>query len=316
MSHEITLDELPRKLSGYLNAVILPRRDYRRDDSLPIISVRRPAVTVEARHLEWFRRMCDYESTPFLPFVYPLTICFHYHLGVFAHLAFPWSLRRLLGLRNHVVQHRRIRAGEILDIAVSTQELRVRPRGVEFDILTVISSGREPVWESRHVYFLRCDIPDTPMPSARPELPPLSTVECETGWRAPRGGGWEFARLSGDLNPIHYFKPWAKAMGFRRPFCHTQRVVSECLKRLPDAVTESESEPLMLDVEFKGPVYYDSDLTLRSATVDGGTRFNLHCGGDPRPAIAGHVRTASQEVEETPVFARPVERRRRVPGWW
>jgi len=290
MSHDVTLSGLPGKLSGYLHAVILPRRDYRADDMLPLINVRRRDVAFDGRHLQRFRRACGYERTPFLPFVYPLSICFHYHLGVFAHLAFPWSLRRLLGLRNHVVQHRRIREGEVLDIVVSTRDLRLRPRGVEFDFETVLSSGGQTVWESTHVYFLRASVSDAPVQQNTQDLPALSGVELETNWRAPSGGGLEFARLSGDFNPIHYFTPWARALGFARAFCHTQRVVSDCLQRLPDATAMNDAESLSLDVAFKGPVYYGSELTLRSARVDGGQRFNLHCGTDDRPAIAGHIR--------------------------
>ena len=290
MNLDVRLDGLPGKFSGYLHAVILPRRNYRIDDTLPPISVRRRDAVFDSRHLDRFRRLCGYEQAAFIPFVYPLMICFHYHLGVFAHPAFPWSLRRLLGLRNHVVQHRRISEGEVLDIAVAARGMHLRPKGVEIDLETVISSEGDTLWESTHVYFLRATVPDALIQPDRHALPALGSVELEDNWRAPRGGGLEFGRLSGDLNPVHYFTPWAKALGFPRAFCHTQRVITDCLRRLPEATAIDEKESLNLDVAFKGPVYYGNELTLRSAIVDGGRRFNLHCGSDERPAIAGHLR--------------------------
>lgn len=290
MDHEIVLGRPPSKLAGYLHAVVLPRRSYQVGDSLPRIRITRRDLPIDPRHLAWFRTMCGYEPSPAVPFDYPLALCFHYHLGVFAHAAFPWSLRKVLGLRNHVTQHRRIRLDEHLDLTVATKDLRVRRKGIEFDIHTLLSSSLESIWESNHVYFLRGNFPHVGDQPPNADLPPLETVELETSWDAPRSGGLEFARLSGDLNPVHYLTPWARALGFRRAFCHTQRIVADCLRRLPHTRELTAADALRLDVAFKGPLYYGSSLTMKSARSSDGHRFDLHCDGMEKPAIAGYIR--------------------------
>lgn len=293
LEHNIILDQVPSKMTGYLNSVILPRQGFRQGDTLPQINIMRRGFKIDENHLFKFRSLCGWEASEYLPFVYPLLLVFHYHLGIFAHRNFPWSLRLLLGLRNHVVQRRRINIGETLDLSARTMDLRVGPKGLEFDIHTRFSSGGKSVWESVHVYYLRGNFGGKEVFPVTKYLQPLDLDEFQTSWDAPNTGGFEFARLSGDLNPVHYFTPWARLLGFKRDFCHTQRIISDCLQRLPNALEIMNMESLRLDVAFKGPVYYGSKLVLRGARKPNGVRFNLYSGVTDKPAIPGNI----QEVD-------------------
>lgn len=287
--HHIVLDGAPPKLSGYARSVLLPRAGVERGGGVPRVRLVRRGLRIDERHVAEFRRLGRWEPSDRLPFVYPLMLLFHYHLGIFAHPDFPCSLRHLLGLRNHVVQRRPIAAGERLDLEVRSHGQRMLPKGVEFDIYSVLSSGGAPVWESVHVYYLRGPRGGTDARPALAELAPLEGAEFETRWEAPAAGGWRFARLSGDFNPAHYFRPWARTLGFERDFSHSQRVVSECLRRLPET-PEAGAGGLCLDVMFKGPVYYDRTLVLKAARRDGGYRFDLYCGAEDKPAVPGRIR--------------------------
>lgn len=293
--HNMILDRIPSKMIGYLNSVILPRRAFRQGDALPQINVTRRRFKIDKNHLSKFRQMCGWEPSEYLPFVYPLSLSFHYHLGIFAHRDFPCSLRMLLGLRNHVVQRRRIQVEEILDLSTRTLGLRVLPKGVEFDIHTQFSSAGESVWESVHAYYLRGNFGGRDSPPVTEYLEPLDSSEFEIKWDAPNGGGLEFGRLSGDLNPVHYFTPWARGLGFKRDFCHTQRIISDCIQRLPNASGITNVETLRLDIAFKGPVYYDSRLVMKGARKSGGYRFNLYSGGSDRPVMPGNIREVTTD---------------------
>lgn len=234
-----------------------------------------------------------------MPFLYPLCVLFHYHLGLFAHREFPWSLRKLLGLRNHVIQHRRIRVEESLDLEVRTGAQRVLSRGLEFDFHSRLSHGAEPVWESVHVYYLRGEFGGAGA-AALDYLQPLETSEFETAWDAPDGGGWPFARLCGDFNPAHFFSPWARWLGFERAFSHTQRIIADGLRRLPEAAGLANAQALRLDVAYKGPVYYGSQLRMRAAQRGEAWRFDLYGGDAAKPAMPGRV----QISEEGPARSR------------
>ncbi|MFL6621684.1 MAG: hypothetical protein ACJ8KA_05030 [Sulfurifustis sp.] len=297
---DIILSGVPSKTTGYLHSVILPRPGLRSGDTVPRIKFMRRGLTIEEDHLAAFRRGCGDAESADLPFDYPLTLLFHYHLAIFAHRDFPWSLRTLLGVRNHVVQRRRIKTSERLDLEVGTIGQRVLPKGIEFDIHSVFSSEGAPAWESISVYYLRGRAGGADARPAVELLQPLDPVHSEIRWQAPAGGGFDFARLSGDFNPVHYLAPWARRLGFKRDFSHTQRMVSDCLRRLPDAEALLQAPRLRLDVAFKGPVYYGSPLTLKTAQKPDGVRFDLYCGEVDKPAIPGNLRNVAADERLRP----------------
>jgi hypothetical protein len=293
-----TLDRPPGKVRSYARSAFLPRRGFSPGRPVPPLRLTREALRFDAEHVARHRAFCGGGACGQMPFLYPLSLLFHYHLGIFAHRHFPSSLTRVLGLRNHVVQRRPIALHERLDLEIRTAGQRVVPKGLEFDLRSVLSHGGEPAWESVHVYYLRGDFGGNDTPARLENLQPLRTRQFETSWEAPSGGGWQFARLSGDFNPAHFFAPWARLRGFERDFCHTQRVIADCLRRLPDAGALHAASPLRLDVAFKGPVYYGSKLVMAGVTEGDRCRFDLYCGRRDKPALAGCLQrvTAGQSL--------------------
>jgi acyl dehydratase len=82
----------------------------------------------------------------------------------------------------------------------------------------------------------------------------------------PDDAGRRYARVSGDVNPIHLSGLTAKAFGFKRAIAHGMWVKARALAaltgRLPDAMT--------VDVVFRKPLFLPSTVTLATTPVDGG----------------------------------------------
>ena len=70
-------------------------------------------------------------------------------------------------------------------------------------------------------------------------------------WRIPDDAGRRYAKVSGDVNPIHLSGLTAKAFGFKRAIAHGMwvkaRVLGALAGRLPDA--------LSVDVGFRKPLF-------------------------------------------------------------
>ncbi len=69
-------------------------------------------------------------------------------------------------------------------------------------------------------------------------------------FKGPAGSGFRYACLTGDLNPIHWLRPAAKAAGFRAPILHgfaTMALAYECLER------ETNQSLQRIDVRFTHP---------------------------------------------------------------
>jgi len=102
-------------------------------------------------------------------------------------------------------------------------------------------------------------------------------------WHVPSGVGWRFARLTGVYNGIHWVNAYARLFGFRSAFHHPQLVLGQCLARLSPPARGRQR----LDAWLKGPVFYDTDVTLRAATGADGVRFAVSMQGEARPSIVG-----------------------------
>jgi hypothetical protein len=80
-------------------------------------------------------------------------------------------------------------------------------------------------------------------------------------------------------------------MGFPAAFPHPQRVLGQCLARLP----EPGPPPLEIDLWIKGPVFFGRGVTMRHrpAAAARGHEFGLWLEGESRPALVGTLGTAA-----------------------
>lgn len=87
-----------------------------------------------------------------------------------------------------------------------------------------------------------------------PVLVPLAARELSYG-RLDANAGAAFAVLTGDLNPIHWLKPWARASGFGSVILHGFGTLARAHEALVRGVAAGDPEALSgLDVRFVAPL--------------------------------------------------------------
>ena len=96
-------------------------------------------------------------------------------------------------------------------------------------------------------------------------------------WKAPADIGRQYARVSGDYNPIHLSALTAKLFGFPQAIAHglwnTARTLAALHEHLPAANVE-------IDVEFKKPVRLPSEVVLLSSAAGSSGELQLNGPGD------------------------------------
>lgn len=255
-----------------------------------------PAIAARWRHrpdaaeMARFHALSGLPEGDALPLLYPHTFGFPLHMSLLTQPAFPLPIWRMLQIRNRIVQHAPLPREAELDITVGIAGHRILGKGAEFDLHATVRSGNAVVWESLNTFYARGRF-GAPTMEAVPEAPIVSPGDTAS-WRMPAGGGWRYGGLSGDYNPLHWWSGYARRHGFAEAFFHPQRVLGQCLARLPQA----SGLPLRLDAWIKGPVFYGAPVTLRSESAGDGTRFALHVNEDERPAIVGHLRPANGSI--------------------
>ena len=237
-----------------------------RGGDLPDTRLARNGVTVDPDDLAAYNRVCGFPVGDTLPPTYPHMLTFPLQMALMSDRSFPLALPGFVHVRNRIDVMRAIRADEALDLEVWAERFARHPRGATVDLCASVSAGGAEVWRSRSTYLSRG--------AQAPEGAPRSDLSLSVGdlprpvatWQVPDDAGRRYARVSGDVNPIHLSGLTAKAFGFKRAIAHGMWVKARALAaltgRLPDAMA--------VDVVFKKPLLLPSTVTLATAPVDGG----------------------------------------------
>ncbi|BCJ65328.1 MaoC/PaaZ C-terminal domain-containing protein [Polymorphospora rubra] len=249
-------------------------------DTLPGLELRLRGVTVDRRQLAAYDRVCGFRLTDTLPATYPHVLAFPLSMRLMSAPDFPFPLVGLVHVANRITVGRPVDAGEALDLSVRAADLRPHARGRQFDVLATASVGGEVVWRGVSTYLRRertAGDRDGRGPGDRP-APPAASGR----WRVEPRVGTEYARVSGDQNPIHTSRVGARLLGFARPIAHGMWSKARCLAalegRLPDAYT--------VDVAFKLPILLPSTVAFSASPA---WSFALHDARSGRPHLTGTV---------------------------
>lgn len=279
----VELSKAPATGALYRRAAIglVPGLGGRRSvDTVPDLELVLRGVAVDRRHLAEYIRVCGFRLSDTLPATYPHIMAFPLALRLMSAPDFPFALVGLVHLANRITVERPIDAGEALDLSVRAADLRPHDRGRQLDMVATASVGGEVVWRGVSTYLSKertaaagerrdsGERPAPPAPSAR--------------WRVEPRVGTDYARVSGDHNPIHTSRLGARLLGFRRPIAHGMWSKARCLAalegRLPEAYT--------VDVSFKLPMPLPTTVAFSAMPA---WSFALHDARSGKPHLVGSI---------------------------
>jgi acyl dehydratase len=196
---------------------------------------------------------------------YPHVLAFPLQVALMSDRAFPLALPGLVHVRNRIDVLRAVRADEPLDLEVWAERFATHRSGATVDLCASASVAGEEVWRGRSTYLARGAKAPDGAPSSEASVG-IGEVRPVATWRVPDDAGRRYAKVSGDVNPIHLSGLTAKAFGFKRAIAHGMWVKARALAalsgRLPDAVA--------VDVAFRKPLFLPSTVTLSTEQADGG----------------------------------------------
>lgn len=254
--------------------------------TIPEIHVKRNDFLIDNTHLEKFNEICGVSPTTHLHILYPFTIVYPYLMRILCRKEMPFSQFKTLNTRNSVIMHREIKPDDRFRIDCYNSAARVIPNGIEFDFKAELYSNSEKVWEITATYFNRGKFGDSDPLSRQPRLESPDNPAVISEWFLEAKDRFRFGKISGDTNGIHYGYHYARMFGFKRDFAQPIRIITRCVSDLPGEISD---RPAQLDFFLKGPVYYESMLTLKNSRTGTIDRFDLYCEGNDRPCICGRM---------------------------
>ena len=279
----------PPMLPVYFKAFTKGKTRLKAGQTLPTLSAVWRNAGESRALVAAYRELCGIPSGEALPILYPYVMGARMQMTIMVSPAFPISPLGVVHARNNVLQHRAIGESEKFDLHCAVAGQRVVKQGLEFYMSTWAQQGDAVLWECLSSYLVRGSRfgePDGPSPVVA-ALPELEQPNRECAWDVPENTGRRYAKITGDYNPIHLRKTLAKLFGFPKHIVHGMWSLARCAASLPVC---DPARPVRLDAAFKGPVFLGSRVTMKARSEGEAHRFDLFCGDNPRPVVAGALR--------------------------
>jgi acyl dehydratase len=202
----------------------------------------------------------DGESDTIHP-CYLHSLAFALHIKLLLLPTFPFPLLGLVHVNNQIRQIRPIRKDEKLAVSSCFGQLELHPKGWLFSIEVEFYSGSEFVWKSTSTNLFRTKHGQTVEPTDKYSLDSFTNSINET-WTLSSGLGRQYAKVSGDYNPIHLTKWSAKLFGFKQHIIHGMWTKSYCISALQKINPTLLSHAYEVNTTFKQPLYLPNQVNM------------------------------------------------------
>ncbi|WP_232549403.1 MaoC/PaaZ C-terminal domain-containing protein [Propioniciclava soli] len=272
-------------------------RRPRAEAVLPTTVVRVARLRQDLGRLAAYNRVCGFGLRDAVPPTWLHVLTFPLQAALLAGPDFPFTPAGLVHTANTMTLHRPVAVGDHLDVLVRAEALRPHAKGALFDLVGEVRVGSELAWSGRSSYLARgasapagadaagaTGVTDDPAHPLRSEAAGEQPRTAQR-WRLPADLGRQYAKVSGDVNPIHLSAATAKLFGFRRAIVHGMWTHARCLAALSGRLPETYT----VDVAFTRPILLPGRVSFAAAESDAGVRFAV-LGREEKPHLVGAVR--------------------------
>jgi acyl dehydratase len=181
------------------------------------------------------------------------------HLKHLSDPKFPFQAMGTIHIRTVIEQVRPLRVDELVAYRCWVEGHREVDRGVEFDMMTEASVDGKVVSVTTMTMFRKGK--NRKREGVRPPAPVHNHLNAhDASWSVDQSAARRYARLTGDINPIHLSTITAKALGFKGMMLHGMWIVGRACAMHP---VQMMANNIRLESEFKLPVILPSDLRYR-----------------------------------------------------
>jgi acyl dehydratase len=244
-------------------------------------------VDVDPQRLAAYRKVCGFDDNGLLPPTYPHILAFALQMQLLTAEAFPFPLLGLIHLSNRIRVRRPMGGLNRARVGVNVQNLQPHAKGATFDLVTTLDDQLGTLWEAESQMLCRgAKLEGEPVEETLASTLALTQV---AQWKAPSDIGRQYAKVSGDYNPIHLSKASARLFGFPSAIAHglwnKARTLAALAEHLPAANID-------IAVQFKKPVRLPGSVALLASAAGSSGDLQLIGDGDLEHMV-GYWRTMS-----------------------
>jgi acyl dehydratase len=273
------LPALPSLPLPTMSAATLLRALFKRPaaaGTAPVEPVRHRLARIDSGQVARYRAALGFTGSH-VPLTYYYLLAQRAHLATMLGQTFPFRMVGIIHVDNALSAGIQPLPGRPLDLQTTVAVGAPAANGAVHAVLdTHAAQDGQPVFSCRSTYLAvrgRRGGSHHPPPPAAPPAP-------LAGWQLSPSSGREYARLSGDWNPIHLW-PWtARLMGLQTPIIHGMHTQGRVCAELERA---GGRQVAALDGRFRAPIPLGSAVTLAADLRT--ARYVVEAGG--RVAVEG-----------------------------
>ena len=182
------------------------------------------------------------------------------HLAILAAAKFPFRALGLVHLSQEVEQIQAIPSTAAINLLAYTTDARWEKRGMSFGLVTEARLAGELVWRGITRALAVGKSPIDPSSASREADDISAPPHLEQLIAVPENCGRRYAKIAGDLNPIHQHALLARPFGFKRAIVHGTWTLARALA----ATGLPRSERFRFDASFRRPVELPSQIVVRA----------------------------------------------------
>lgn len=216
-------------------------------------------VTINKPHLYAFCESISWPSHNQLPPTYLQMLANKYVQNILTQPGFPFSPLGIVHIENEINMLADVDLNVPIDIHCQLQPFQQHHKGVSFSVVIAVRQYQKNVFQA--------DCKMLCIDNKLPKTKGSPYVEYQTAKNAitktlifPSNIGRQYAKVSGDYNPIHLTTLTAKLLGFKRAIAHGMYSQALCLSQLH--ANEALKTGLTIKVKFKQPLFLPAASTF------------------------------------------------------
>lgn len=238
---------------------------WRRSSSGDVPQQDVPAQQIDVAHLTEYAHLCGFTVGTAVPATYVHVLAFPAQVSALANPHFPFPAMGLIHVANQIEQHCLLTVDDPISVTVTVGNIASHPSGQTVELVSQAYTAGELAWRGVSYYLHRGAGRDSaaPRPGFWTDTPPSGPVR----WQLDSRLGPDYAKISGDSNPIHLSPLTAKMFGFPRHIAHGMWTAAKALAGVETLLPERFS----YDVSFATPILLPNTVTFGSVTDEGVT---------------------------------------------
>lgn len=224
---------------------------------------------------------------PHLHPCFPQFLALSQHINALAHKRSPFPLMGLVQIRNQIECSGPLQNND-MTIHCRFSAIERHTQGVTVDVKIEVHQLGKICLTACSTYLYRMSSDEVPLtasstPSSA-ESPAMTPLPNDGELRFEENAGRQYARISGDYNPIHYYNWSARLFGFKTTIAHGMHVLALALSKLEKNYAMMDA-PVIVTNQFKHPAALPCTTkmtsSLPSSAPDRQLNFKLY---DPNAA--------------------------------